>query len=197
MTDRLALTVIAGGYAAGAYLYTVGNIPADVRLFVGLMLPIAASTIYAVFASLWRRDPSIDVETHVRAQRAIRRYVVLFTIALHLVLVASLGGIPLVRAWAPRIGVVLFGLLLVAVGNVLPRIRPNLVIGIRTPRTLRDRCLWMRLHRAGGYAAVAAGFVVIFSGLFLTRVQIAQTFHTAAIGTTLVLLVSYWRHRHA
>jgi uncharacterized membrane protein len=204
MRDRVALAAITAGYVAGAFLYlglptlddASGRIPADARLFIGSILPIAASTIYLVFASLWRSDPSIGSAMHARAQRGIRRCLVLFTIALHGLLVASLAGVTPLRAAAPRLGVVLFGLLLVGVGNLLPQTRPNLVVGIRTSRTLGDRRLWMRIHRVGGYATVAVGIVLVFSGLFLSRVQIAQAFHTAAFGAALALLVSYRRHAH-
>ena len=203
MRDRLALAAIAAGYAAGAVLYlglpalddAVGRIPSGTRLFIGSILPIAASTIYVVFTSLWRRDPSIGSDT--RAQRAIRRCVVLFTMALHFLLVASLAGVTTLRAAAPRLGVVLFGLLLIGVGNLLPQTRPNLVVGIRTSRTLGDKRLWMRMHRVGGYATVAVGMVLVFSGLFLNRVQIAQAFHAAAFGAALAVLAAYRRHAHA
>jgi hypothetical protein len=37
-----------------------------------------------------------------------------------------------VRPWAPRAVVVLFGLFLAAIGDGLPRTRPNQLFGIRT-----------------------------------------------------------------
>ena len=201
MRDRVALTAIAAGFVAGAFLNldlpTLDRIGPVARLFIGSMLPIAASAIYFVFGSLWRRDPSIVIQTHARAQRGIRRCIVLFAIALHFLLIASLAGMTTVRAAAPRLTVVLFGLLFVGVGNQLPQTRPNLVVGIRTSRTLGDRGFWMRIHRVGGYATVAVGAVLVFSGLFLNRFQIVQAFHVAAFAAALALLVSYRRHAHA
>ena len=201
MRDRVALVIIAAGFLAGAFLYldlpALDRIGLVARLFIGSMLPITASATYVVFGSLWRRDPSIVIETHARAQRGIRRCIVLFTIALHVLLVASLAGMTTVRAAAPRLTVVLFGLLFVGVGNLLPQTRPNLVVGIRTSRTLGDRRFWMRIHRVGGYATVAVGIVLVVSGLFLDRVQIVQAFHVAAFASSLALLVSYRRHAHA
>jgi uncharacterized membrane protein len=200
MRDRVALTTIAAGFLAGALLYldlpTLDRIGPEARLVIGSMLPIAASAIYVVFGTLWRRDPSIVIPTHARAQRGIRRCIVLFTIALHFLLLGSLAGIATVRVAAPRLTVVLFGLLFVSVGNLLPQTRPNLVVGIRTSRTLGDRRFWMRIHRVSGYATVAVGTVLVFSGLFLTRVQIVQAFHVAAFAAALVLLASYRRHAH-
>jgi len=201
MRDRVALAAIAAGFLAGAFLYldlpTLERIALGARVLIASMLPIAASAIYVVFASLWRRDPSIVIETHAHAQRGIRRCIVLFAIALHVLLVASLAGVTTVRAAAPRLAVVLFGLLLVGVGNLLPQTRPNLIVGIRTSRTLGDRRFWMRIHRVGGYATVAVGTVLVFSGVFLNRVQIVQAFHLAAFAAALALLSSYRRHVHA
>src|SRR6266513_565511 len=42
----------------------------------------------------------------------------------------------------PRLAPVLLGAALMAIGNLLPRVRPNVAIGIRTSRTLRDRGAW-------------------------------------------------------
>ena len=200
MRDRVALSAIAAGFLAGGLLYldlpALDRIAPGARLFIGSMLPIAASAIYVVFGTLWRRDPSIVIQTHARAQRGIRRCVVVFKIALHFLLMASLAGLATVSAAAPRLAVVLFGLLLIGVGNLLPQTRPNLVVGIRTTRALGDRRFWMRIHRVGGYAMVAVGTVLVFSGLFLSRVQIVQAFHVAAFAAALAMVASYRRHAH-
>jgi uncharacterized membrane protein len=52
---------------------------------------------------------------------------------------------------------VLFGAVLISVGNLLPRLRPNAVFGIRTARTLTDRAVWIQTHRLAGYVVVAVG----------------------------------------
>lgn len=61
------------------------------------------------------------------------------------------------REWADQIVPVMLGLTMISIGNLLPRTRPNLAIGIRTPRTLSDRALWIRMHRSAGYMVVALG----------------------------------------
>ena len=52
-------------------------------------------------------------------------------VGLHGLVLLSLIGFPIAR-FSHRLVVVLTGLLLVGIGNVLPRLRPNLVFGIRT-----------------------------------------------------------------
>jgi uncharacterized membrane protein len=53
------------------------------------------------------------------------------------------------------------GLLLITLGNVLPRARPNWFFGIRTPWTLTNDRVWERTHRVGGYLMMAAGVATI------------------------------------
>jgi len=53
------------------------------------------------------------------------------------------------------------GLLLVVLGNVMPRVRPNWMIGIRTPWTLSNDRVWTRTHRVGGYLFTAAGLLLV------------------------------------
>jgi uncharacterized membrane protein len=68
-----------------------------------------------------------------------------------------------------RVVPLMLGLVMVSVGNLLPRTRPNLAIGIRTRRTLADRACWIQTHRAAGYLVVVAGVVVAVSALTLPR----------------------------
>ncbi len=63
-----------------------------------------------------------------------------------------------------------FSLGIVVLGSYLPRIKPNSVIGIRTPATLKSERVWEKTHRAGRYAMVAAGLLsaaaaIVFSCL--------------------------------
>ncbi len=48
-------------------------------------------------------------------------------------------------------------LLIAWLGNYMPRIEPNRVIGIRTNATLKSEAVWHRTHRLGGYLFFAAG----------------------------------------
>jgi uncharacterized membrane protein len=82
-------------------------------------------------------------------------------------------GVSWIQPWASRAVVVAVGVTVAAIGNQLPRTRPNMAIGIRTARTLSDRKLWMLTYRTTGYLAVALGSVTIFAALFLHGDRIA------------------------
>lgn len=92
--------------------------------------------------------------------------VVLLLLGLHAAVVAAALGYP---ALATRIVPLALGGSLVLMGNVVPRLRPNWVAGIRTGRTLRDPQLWRSTHRAFGAAFVAGGLVTILVGVWAPR----------------------------
>ena len=60
------------------------------------------------------------------------------------------------------------GALMIALGNYLPRVKPNYTFGIRTPWTLASEGNWRRTHRFAGPVFVAAGVVMLASALIST-----------------------------
>jgi len=52
------------------------------------------------------------------------------------------------------------GVLFVLIGNLLGKLRHNVLIGIRTPWTLNDKRVWDRTHRFTGRLMVMAGVVL-------------------------------------
>jgi len=73
----------------------------------------------------------------------------------------------------------MLGFTMISIGNLLPKTRPNIAIGIRTHRTLSDRALWVRTHRSAGYLVVACGAVIILSAIAVP----------APVGPGMILLV--------
>ena len=66
----------------------------------------------------------------------------LFLSAFHVtMLIAFIGGQP----WLGRMLGAMVGVFLIATGNALPRVRPNLTWGIRTHQTLQNEDLWRRV----------------------------------------------------
>jgi len=161
-----------------------------IALLIAFALPATAAVIYATFRPLWRNAtaPSEVVGTY----KAITVQTVLFVLVLYLLALATLADVPGVRPIAPRAVAVLVGLFFVGVGNLLPRTRPNLLIGIRTARTLEDRELWARIHRTCGYLAVGFGIVVALASAFLTRDGIQTAVSAAGAACAIALPVSYW-----
>lgn len=104
----------------------------------------------------------------------------------HVALLGSLLGWP---AWSYRLLVVLYGLGLMAVGNVVPRTKPNWIIGLRTPRTLSDPIIWSRTHRIFGAAMVAAGFLVILCAIVAVRYAVVVAIGSLVVGALVAYIV--------
>lgn len=87
------------------------------------------------------------------------------------------------------------GLLFTAIGNYMPKIKPNSTVGIRVPWTYSSKENWNATHRFGGKCWVAGGLVMVLSsvlpGEFGVVAMLAATFTLAFIP----IVYSYWFYR--
>ncbi|HUR33877.1 MAG TPA: SdpI family protein [Vicinamibacterales bacterium] len=188
-----ALSIGATSGWLGQYHGWAGQ-PTAVRWLVLFLMPLTATTICAVIRSLQRRP--LAAEGSASADAAVRGivfWVITFLIAVHTLLLGFLLGAVWIAPWAARAVVVLFGLTILLTGNLLPRTRPNLAVGIRTSRTLTDPELWALTHRVTGYTAVALGAVTMFAGLFLGGRDVAALPGSAFMAAMLGLVAFYWK----
>ena len=198
VASRRFLIVVAAAYVASiaAYPSLPGPAPGIARPLIGFLLPTTAALTYLLVRRVWERDLIRDRdETFEPSYEAIVFAVVLFIVAIHLLVLAALtGALPAQRAWLVRGTIVLVGLLVARIGNLLPRTRPNLAFGIRTPRTLVNRQLWMQTHRIAGYLAVCLGAVFVVSGAFLSKQAIESVMGPAVLSAAVLLIVSHYRY---
>ena len=92
--------------------------------------------------------------------------VVLLLVGLHAAILSAALQHPQTAA---RLIAVAFGVSLLIMGNVMPRLRPNWVAGLRTNRTLQDPQLWRVAHRAFGTAFVASGILMVIVAVAAPR----------------------------
>jgi len=196
-TDRSSLVMIGAGYAAGLLAWrSLG--PLDSRLLqagIAFLFPTAAVaacwTIAALTGDSGPNQPSLVESSN--AMRAIGAFTARLLIALHALVLASVASVLNPHWPVHRLAVVLFGLWLIAVGNVLPRLRPNIVLGIRSRRLLGNPLAWARMHRGAGYLLVVLGAVAIAAGVALSKNQIPMVFSLALLIGTALNLAAYWR----
>ena len=74
---------------------------------------------------------------------------------------------------------VVFGIL----GNFMSKIRPNYVVGIRTPWTLESPDVWIKTHRFGGRVMIAAG-ILLFIACFTLK---GAAYISVMVALTLVM----------
>jgi uncharacterized membrane protein len=138
---------------------------------VAFLLPTAVTVIDILLRGLC---VSNRIDQHSTADvlamvDAIMARVAVFVVGVHVAVLAGLLGLFSGREWAAQVVPLMLGITMISVGNLLPRTRPNLAIGIRTRRTLSDRAYWLKTHRRAGYLIVTCGVVVVLSALAVPR----------------------------
>jgi uncharacterized membrane protein len=136
--------------------------------FEGLLaIPLMALGMYLLLLFLPRIDPG-----RANYARFAGAYTT-FRIAI-LVLLALVYGI--VHLWIRErpvnVGAVMpaiIGGLMVVIGSLLGKIRPNWFVGIRTPWTLSSKMSWTRTHRLGGWLFLLVGLATLVSGAISPR----------------------------
>lgn len=126
-----------------------------------LMMPLVALVVFALLKLLPRIDPRR--ENYARFADTwdwLLAMIVGAMVLLHLAMLGTFLGLPVA---IDRAFPAIIGLLLIGVGNLLPRARSNWWFGIRTPWTLSDDRVWARTHRIGGYAMMAAGGMLLLT----------------------------------
>jgi uncharacterized membrane protein len=132
---------------------------------VALAMPIAIIlAIWAVFFAIERFAPKVQVErSRAMSRAALTMLTAIFLcIAVVTVLIGIGIAVNMVRALA--IGV---GLLLVAVGNAMPKSQPNGFAGIRIRTTLADPANWQQTHRLTGLLTIIGGAVLVLVALLV------------------------------
>ena len=168
---------------------------------IAFSLPTAVLVIYLLFRSLWRHD---RIRTGNGAFEATYHAIVfrtmLFVFAMHALLMLALTDAMDVigtHTWGKRVVVVMLGLTFMAVGNLLPRTRPNIAFGVRTARTLANAQLWQQVHRVSGYTTVALGAVILDRRPRRHQRHGRRVRDAGGVIAAIVLFVSYRRYANA
>ena len=62
---------------------------------------------------------------------------------------------------------VFIGAILIILGCIMPRVKRNSVMGLRTPWSLSGDCVWQKSQRFGGISGIVIGSAVIVLSLFV------------------------------
>ena len=171
-----ALTLLVLAAATGAAFYFYANFPPEVathwnfageadgfssRGFAAFFFPALVWGIYLLITFLPLIDPKRDrYKDFSGAYNTMRLLLVALFVVLYMVV--SLNGL----GYNIPVGTVvpiLIGLLFIALGALMPRIKRNWFFGIRTPWTLSSETVWTETHRVGAAFFMLAGvaFIII------------------------------------
>ena len=135
-----------------------------------LLLPCINLAFTALMMVLPRIDPKFaryDEETKASLRRtfAAMRLAVTLYLSLLALVVLVMPLYPAIRM--PTVIGSGAGLLLMVLGNLMTKLRPNWFFGIRTRWTLESRDIWIKTHRLGGRLMMAGGVCILIFGLLL------------------------------
>jgi uncharacterized membrane protein len=167
-----------------------GRIDAYAPKEIGLFLwPILATALAAVLAVIPRFEPRrANLERSSKAYGAVWVAVVTLLGGLHLLFVAAALGTDVDISRVVLIGI---GFLFLVIGNYLPKVRPNYLMGIRTPWTLASDLSWTRTHRLGGRLFVIEGLVLAALGLLDVGPELSAVTIIGAVVVLLVIVSAY------
>jgi uncharacterized membrane protein len=164
------------------------------RLVGALVGPVALALVALLAPLLPRIDPrGASYEKFQPTFRLTVNTLLALILGMHGAMLAAMLGAPLPMG---RIGAFGMGALLAVLGNALPRVRPNWMIGIRTPWTLASDRVWQRTHRLGGFLLLGAGLVTMGAALALPSLAAARvTGGALTVAVVSAVLFSYvaWR----
>src|SRR5258706_9804839 len=176
MRKWIPLLIVIAAFAASAIVYP--RLPETIpthwnmdgqpdgwssRAFGALITPVILLFVWGFVRVLPAIDPrGANYAKFGGAFEAIFDSLMLFLLGMHIVLLRAGLGYPVQIQRIAPFGI---GVLLIVIGNLLPRCRPNWFVGIRTPWTLSSDRVWEKTHRFGGRAFVGSGIVVICAGL--------------------------------
>ncbi|HSJ63674.1 MAG TPA: DUF1648 domain-containing protein [Gemmatimonadaceae bacterium] len=163
------------------------------RLVGAFLLPLIALAIWGLLRVLPRIDPR-----RRNYQKFEGMYDLLVVSVVGFLCVMHLGILAFSLGYPVSVDKLIFGcmaVLLMVLGNLLPRARPNWFVGLRTPWTLSSDRVWERTHRAGGYVFLLAGLTMLLTLLLAPAYTMHATIAIAVGITAFVLGYSYlaWR----
>ncbi len=154
--------------------------PAGLALFVGLL--------FAIIPAL---EPLQDkLEGSAPLLRAAWVGTIGLMVAMQAIIAAPIFG------FEPGVGAILalVGLLLIVLGNMMPKSRPGFFVGIRTPWTITDADNWVATHRLGGKLFMAAGVAICLAGLvdMPGNVRMGVTIGAVMAASVIAIGYSWW-----
>lgn len=137
---------------------------------LALLMPVAiVALVWTISLAVARFARPADVEAgrYVTGVSLTALTAIFLAIEVMMVLIGVGASVNVVQGIA-----VAMGLLLLVLGNAMPKSQPNSFAGIRMPTTLRDPANWQATHRLGGILAIIGGLVLLVAALVAPRNQL-------------------------
>ncbi len=182
-TEWFSIALIVLAFVAGFYFYqafpdqvpTHWNFKGEVDgyskpLVAAFLMPLIALVAYLIFLFIPYLDPKKDQYAKFRkAYHAFKDLLVVFLFIIFIM--TGLNGIGYtvnIGFWVP----ILIGLLFIAIGFLLNKIKMNWFMGIRTPWTLSSEEVWKKTHKLSSKILMIAGIMLAATAFVTTTWKI-------------------------
>lgn len=95
----------------------------------------------------------------------------------------ALSAQPFANVDPAKLSAIFLGVLLIILGNIMPKATRNAAFGLRTTWSTKNDTVWQRCQRFGGFTGVGAGLLLVILSCFLPD---------AAITTAMLALIILW-----
>ena len=144
-----------------------------------LIMPLLIAVVGLIFWGVGRFSPPAQLEAGRFAWRTVVPSVFGLFLIIQTCMVLIGMGYPDVTV---RLICGSLGVMLVLLGNIMPKTQPNGLAGIRLP-WLHDPAVWRKTQRVGGLLFVADGLILLVASLLLAE----ATLLLAVIGIALII----------
>lgn len=93
---------------------------------------------------------------------------------------------------AAKVILLMVSVMLLLIGNYLPKVQSNFYMGIKTPWTLSSDKVWRKTHRLGGRLYAGCGLLSLLAVLILPENMAGITLLTLVIGSTVAVTIASW-----
>lgn len=91
-----------------------------------------------------------------------------------------------------QVVLIILGLLLIAMGNIMPKAKNNSVFGLRTKWSLKNEQTWFKSQRIGAICLITAGIIMIIINIIAAgMIGTIVSFTVIIIATVVSVLASY------
>lgn len=137
--------------------------------FIGIIiLPLALSLLSIFMPKLIDLDPTNKNMNDKLRNSIIWILPVICFMCSSITLLSALGKQIRIEIVVPLI----VGIMIVLIGNYLPKAKQSYTVGIKIPWTLNDEENWNKTHRLGGFLFVLGGLAMAISSFFKCRVVV-------------------------
>ncbi|MDF2524731.1 MAG: putative integral rane protein, partial [Clostridiales bacterium] len=157
-------------------------------------IPLMEIFMTLVFVFLPKFDPKKENYAKFNKAYTVFMFVmVVFFTAIQLVILGVSMGADFIKV--DTIVKLLVGLLILIIGNLMPKLKHNYFMGIKTPWTLSSESVWLKTHRHGGVVWFAAGVLMVLLAFIPGQISAAAYFSITIIAALEPILYSFLCYR--